>query len=144
MNNLQTQGEVEKEDDTTTKGSENGANSEQESEIKAAALAKLNEMAGQEGMGQSTFEGKGIEDKYGFEQDTNDLKKKMYADDDEDDEPKKSEFLKVYKEEETKEAVESTELGEIKLKADDGLQQNPSGKPLVQEMSSTSFENDKA
>ena len=101
-------------------------------------------MAGQEGMGQSTFEGKGIEDKYGFEQDTGDLKKKMSADDDEDDEPKKSEFLKVYKEEEANEAVESTELGEIKLRADDGLQQNPSGKPLVQEMSSTSFEDSKS
>ena len=74
MAQLQTQGEVgEKEDDKTTKESEdaNAEETPEQEELRNAALAKLNEMAGKEGLGsQQMFQGISgdkIDDKYGFE-----------------------------------------------------------------------------
>ena len=97
MSQLQTQGEVN-DDNETTNDSERGT--PEENQLRNEALEKLNQMQSSGGMGQvrdfGDLNGR-IDDKYNLEQNTDEIKKKMMEQkDDEDD--KQDGFLKVYDE----------------------------------------------
>jgi len=81
-----------------------------------------------------------IDDQYNLTDDTEAIKQKMFAENDEDDEKaegKKDGFLQVYDESKNEAIgeVKPTDLGgEIKLRADDDGEQQTSDKPMIQEV----------
>jgi hypothetical protein len=82
-------------------------------------------------------------DKYGLENDTNSLKEKLFANNDEDDVDPKSDFLKIAKGQGDLQAYKEEEpltADKVKFKAEDGSEQPVnSSAPKIQEMSSTTF-----
>ena len=152
MSSLQVQGEVQDDQEQTTNDSERG--SPEENQLREEALARLSQMQSSGGLSTGRdfgdMNGGPIDDKYNLEQNTDEIRKKMLANQDEDD--TQDGFLKVYDENKnaqalegeaeplTKDQVKFRQAGE---EPDLNLQMpgQPDGaRPQIQELSSTSFE----
>ena len=91
--------------------------------------------------------GKGIEDDYNFAEDTEKLKKDMFAENDEDDvDQNGSTFLKVYKEEDAQETLEEKRLSKDDVKFKDSNEKEDfegelkSTSPMIAEIGSKTFD----
>lgn len=108
-------------------------------------MEKLVELQSKHGVGSSKTlllnGNQNINDPYNLAEDTNAIKRKMQDDSDDDGEAKNS-FLNIYDENKNKtsnEGEKDTKLKEVKVTQDEE-QNNQKDKPVIQELSSQSFD----
>jgi hypothetical protein len=120
-------------------------------ELHAAAMAKLQEMGGTEGFGAQSMSrslnmdpSDQLVDKYNLEEDTNALKEKLFANNDEDDVTAQNDFLKIAKGPGDMESLKEEKpltADQVKFKEEAEEQAALNGAPKIQELASTTFTN---